>query len=172
MKSALANQLGMDVIVTDHHQTDEAHASGCRRDESSSGRRAAILFGGSVPRDWPTKSRRPISCATARRGVPLESLLDLVALATIADVVPLQDENRGLCEQGLVQISRGARCGIRALKQVAGVTRDCTAETIAFKLAPRLNAAGRLDHAHAGSAAVDDRHRRPRRSGWPIGWSS
>ena len=47
-------------------------------------------------------------------------------------------------------MSRGARCGLRALKQVAGITRDCTAETIAFKLAPRLNAAGRLDHAILG----------------------
>ena len=46
----------------------------------------------------------------------MESLLDLVALATIADVVPLQDENRGFVQQGLVQISRGARCGIRALE--------------------------------------------------------
>jgi single-stranded-DNA-specific exonuclease len=74
----------------------------------------------------------------------------LVALATIADVVPLQDENRRFVREGLVQISRGARCGIRALKQVAGITRDCSAETIAFKLAPRLNAAGRLDHAMLG----------------------
>src|SRR6185436_8125475 len=64
--------------------------------------------------------------------------------------VPLQDENRGFVQKGLVQISRGARCGIRALKQVAGVVRDCSPETIAFKLAPRLNAAGRLDHALLG----------------------
>ena len=83
-------------------------------------------------------------------GVPLESLLDLVALATVADVVPLQDENRGFVREGLVQLSRGARCGVRALKQVAGVTQDCTAETIAFKLAPRINAAGRLDDAMLG----------------------
>jgi single-stranded-DNA-specific exonuclease len=83
-------------------------------------------------------------------GVPLESLLDLVALATIADVVPLHDENRGFVREGLAQISRGSRCGIRALKQVAGIVRDCSAETIAFKLAPRLNAAGRLDHAMLG----------------------
>jgi single-stranded-DNA-specific exonuclease len=83
-------------------------------------------------------------------GVPLESLLDLVALATVADIVPLHDENRGFVREGLAQLSRGARCGVRALKQVAGVTRDCTAETIAFKLAPRINAAGRLDDAMLG----------------------
>jgi single-stranded-DNA-specific exonuclease len=65
-------------------------------------------------------------------------------------VVPLHDENRGFVREGLAQISRGARCGVRALKQSAGVTRDCTAETIAFKLAPRINAAGRLDDAMLG----------------------
>ena len=74
----------------------------------------------------------------------------LVALATIADVVPLQDENRAFVRAGLLLISRGARCGLRALKQVAGITRDCSAETIAFKLGPRLNAAGRLDQAIKG----------------------
>jgi single-stranded-DNA-specific exonuclease len=73
-----------------------------------------------------------------------------VALSTIADVVPLQDENRSLVREGLAQISRGARCGLRALKHVAGVTRDCTADTVAFRLAPRLNAAGRLDEAIIG----------------------
>jgi single-stranded-DNA-specific exonuclease len=76
--------------------------------------------------------------------------LDLVALSTIADVVPLQDENRAFVREGLAQLSRGARCGIRALKQVSGVTKACIAETIAFKLAPRLNAAGRLDDAIKG----------------------
>jgi single-stranded-DNA-specific exonuclease len=62
----------------------------------------------------------------------------------------LHDENRTFVREGLKQLSRGARCGVRALKQVAGVTRDCTAETIAFKLAPRINAAGRLDDAMLG----------------------
>jgi single-stranded-DNA-specific exonuclease len=76
--------------------------------------------------------------------------LDLAALATIADVVPLQDENRLFVREGLAHISRGARCGIRALKQVAGISRECTTETIAFKLGPRLNAAGRLDEAIKG----------------------
>src|SRR5438874_2224628 len=51
-------------------------------------------------------------------GVPLESLLDLVALATVADVVPMHDENRTFVREGLVRLSRGARCGVRALKQV------------------------------------------------------
>jgi single-stranded-DNA-specific exonuclease len=73
--------------------------------------------------------------------------MDLVALSTVADVVPLQDENRGFVREGLAQMTRGARCGIRALKLVAGIDRDCTADIVAFRLAPRVNAAGRLAHA-------------------------
>lgn len=145
----LAGELGMDVIVTDHHQTDEQmppavavmnpHREGAR-----------YPFRGLCSAALAYKVAQAYRMRYGEAGIPLESLLDLVALATIADVVPLQDENRGFVREGLAQLTRGARCGIRALKQVAGVTRDCTAETIAFKLAPRLNAAGRLDHAMLG----------------------
>jgi len=144
-----ARELGLDVIVTDHHQTGEEmppavavmnpHRAGAR-----------YPFTGLCSAGLAYKVVQAYRMRYGDAGVPLESLLDLVALATIADVVPLQDENRGFVREGLAQISRGARCGIRALKQVAGVVRDCSPETIAFKLAPRLNAAGRLDHAMLG----------------------
>jgi single-stranded-DNA-specific exonuclease len=146
---ALAARLGMDVIVTDHHQTDEelppavAVMNPHRAD-------ARYPFLGLCSAGLAYKVAQAYQLRYGEAGVPLESLLDLVALATIADVVPLHDENRGFVREGLKQISRGARCGIRALKQVAGAVRECTAETIAFKLAPRLNAAGRLDHAMLG----------------------
>ncbi|MBA5867659.1 MAG: single-stranded-DNA-specific exonuclease RecJ [Nitrospira sp. CR1.3] len=146
---ALANELGMDVIVTDHHQTNEQlppalalmnpHRAG-----------AQYPFRGLCSAALAYKVVEAYQSRYGDAGIPLESLMDLVALATIADVVPLHDENRGFVREGLAQLSRGSRCGIRALKQVAGVTKDCTAETIAFKLAPRLNAAGRLDHALLG----------------------
>jgi single-stranded-DNA-specific exonuclease len=145
---ALATQLGMDVIVTDHHQTDDHMPAA-----------VAVLNPHRADARYPFKGlcsaglAYKVAQAYQQRyesDVPMDSLLDLVALATIADVVPLHDENRGFVREGLAQISRGARCGIRALKQSAGVTRDCTAETIAFKLAPRINAAGRLDDAMLG----------------------
>ncbi|MDH4188408.1 MAG: single-stranded-DNA-specific exonuclease RecJ, partial [Nitrospira sp.] len=146
---ALAAGLGMDVVVTDHHQSDEAmppavavlnpHRTG-----------ACYPFRGLCSAALAYKVAQAYQSRYGVAGVPLESLLDLVALATVADVVPLHDENRNFVREGLVQLSRGARCGVRALKQVAGVTRDCTAETIAFKLAPRINAAGRLDDAMLG----------------------
>ena len=146
---ALAAQLGMDVVVTDHHQTDEdmpqavavlnPHRAG-----------AFYPFRGLCSAALAYKVAQAYQMRYGIAGVPLESLLDLVALATVADVVPLHDENRNFVREGLVQLSRGSRCGVRALKQAAGVTRDCTAETIAFKLAPRINAAGRLDDAMLG----------------------
>lgn len=145
----LANQLGLDVIVTDHHQTDAdmptalAVMNPHRQD-------AQYPFQGLCSGGLAYKVAQAYEAKYGSGSVPLESLLDLVALATIADVVPLQDENRLFVREGLAQISQGARCGIRALKHVAGISRECTAETIAFKLGPRLNAAGRLDEAIKG----------------------
>jgi single-stranded-DNA-specific exonuclease len=145
----LARHLGMDVIVTDHHQTgEEMPPAVAVMNPHRAGARYPFL--GLCSAGLAYKVAQAYQLRFGEAGVPLESLLDLVALATVADVVPLQDENRGFVREGLVQISRGARCGIRALKQVAGVVRDCSPETIAFKLAPRLNAAGRLDHAMLG----------------------
>ena len=145
----LAKQLGMDVIVTDHHQTgDVMPPAAAVMNPHRAG--AQYPFRGLCSAGLAYKVAQAYQSRYGQAGVPVESLLDLVALATIADVVPLQDENRGFVREGLAQISRGARCGIRALKQVAGVVRDCSPETIAFKLAPRLNAAGRLDHAMLG----------------------
>jgi single-stranded-DNA-specific exonuclease len=83
----------------------------------------------------------------------LKNYCDLVALGTVADMVPLIGENRILCKTGLELINDGQRPGLTALLKVSGIRNDTLdAEDIAFRLAPRLNAAGRLDHA---SRAVD-----------------
>ena len=143
---AVARELGMDVIVTDHHQTDATMPAALA--VLNPHRRDAIYpFKGLCSAGLAYKV---VSAYQQRYGsgdVDPESCLDLVALATVADIVPLQDENRILVREGLRQITRGARCGLRALKQVAGIAKDCTSETIGFRLGPRLNAAGRLDHA-------------------------
>ncbi|MBS0182268.1 MAG: single-stranded-DNA-specific exonuclease RecJ [Nitrospira sp.] len=145
----LANQLGIDVVVTDHHQSDREMPPALavmnpHRPE------ARYPFQGLCSGGLAYKVVQAYARKYGSGSVPLESLLDLVALATIADVVPLQDENRLFVREGLAQISRGTRCGIRALKHVAGISRECTTGTIAFKLGPRLNAAGRLDEAIKG----------------------
>lgn len=145
----LALSLGMDVLVTDHHQTEEAMP-----------RALAVMNPHRKDAVYPF----PALCSGAlaykvceayirKYGGSAELLagqLDLVALATVADVVPLVDENRLFVREGLARITAGARPGLRALKQVSGIDRPCTTGMLAFKLVPRLNAAGRLDHAMLG----------------------
>ena len=133
-----ARRLGVDMIVTDHHRPGEALPD------------CPIVA--TRPSDYPF----PDLCGTGVVVKLAQALLgadhpaiarhaDLVALATIADVVPLVDENRALATSGLRGLSRTQKPGLRALMRVAGVdpaTVDATA--VAFRLAPRLNAAGRL----------------------------
>ncbi len=144
----LANRLGLDVVVTDHHQPDE-HLPPAMALLNPYRTGTAYPFKGLCSGGLAFKV---VQAYQMKYGADfsLDMLYDLVALSTIADIVPLQDENRRFVREGLAQLSRGARCGIRALKQMAGIARDCTAETVAFKLAPRLNAAGRLAHALLG----------------------
>jgi single-stranded-DNA-specific exonuclease len=80
-------------------------------------------------------------------GVDLREFLDLVALGTLADLVPLQDENRTLVRKGLVQMADSKWIGISALMRVAGVRPPLDSGDVGFKLGPRMNAAGRLGTA-------------------------
>ena len=77
----------------------------------------------------------------------LKSKLDLVALGTVADIVPLVEENRVLVQRGAIEIGRTSRVGLRKLMQVAGVRPPILPEDIGYRLGPRLNAAGRLSTA-------------------------
>ena len=79
----------------------------------------------------------------------LKEQLDLAALGTVADLVPLHGENRILVRKGLEKIARSTRPGLCALKTVAGLDGHIEAHHIGFRLGPRLNASGRLDHAKA-----------------------
>jgi single-stranded-DNA-specific exonuclease len=84
--------------------------------------------------------RRPIE-------FDLKSKLDLVALGTVADIVPLQGENRILVQRGAIEIARSRRPGLRRLIAVSGVRPPILPEHIGFRLGPRLNASGRLSNA-------------------------
>jgi len=151
----LAAELGLDLIITDHHQPPEhlpaalarlnPHLPGCRfpfKELAGVGVAFFLLAG--------VRRRLRESGWFASRSEPdLRRQLDLVALGTIADMVPLQGVNRTLVGAGLQLLDRGERLGVRALREVAGVkTIDCGA--VGFRLAPRLNAAGRLEDAKLG----------------------
>lgn len=140
---ALAKSLGMDVIVTDHHLPEQtlppaiALLNPCRTD-------SRYPFQGLCSGGLAYKTATAYVEKYGAAGFDPEAHLDLVALATIADVAPLQAENRRLVRQGLALLSTGDRPGVRALKAVAGVNGPCGVGTVGFTLAPRLNAAGRL----------------------------
>jgi len=77
----------------------------------------------------------------------LKSKLDLVALGTVADIVPLRGENRVLVQRGAIEIARTSRIGLQKLMQIAGVRSPILPDDIGYRLGPRLNAAGRLSTA-------------------------
>jgi single-stranded-DNA-specific exonuclease len=139
---AQARSLGVETIVTDHHQR-AAELPDCPiLHPEIDGYPFTGLCGTAVA--WK------LSCAL--RGVPDDARdLDLVALATVADVVPLVGENRSLVKRGLEEIRRMRRPGIRALVEAAKCEPTRLDEgDLAFRLAPRINAAGRLYRADAG----------------------
>ncbi len=142
---ALARSLGMEVVVTDHHQPAAELPDCPLLHPALDGYPFAELCGTAVA--WK------LACALreAARGPGPERDLDLVALATVADVVPLLGENRSLVRRGLDEIRRARRPGMRALLAAAGCEPDRLDEgDLAFRLAPRVNAAGRLYRADAG----------------------
>lgn len=143
---AEANKLGMEVIVTDHHnlpaELPEAFAIINPKmipdhpSEHLSGAGVAFKFA------WAL-----LKIAGEKDGAFLTSLLDLASLGTISDVVPLNRENRILAAAGLVQINQRKRLGIRELAENASLNGRISVRDVNFGLAPRLNAAGRLEHA-------------------------
>jgi single-stranded-DNA-specific exonuclease len=156
---ACANSLGMDVIVTDHHEVPEVQVPALailNPKQSDCSFPFEGLAGVGVAFNLVMALRKELRerGAWARTGEPnLREYLDLVALGTIADIVPMVDENRIFVRNGLEELSRSQRPGIAALKSVCGVeNEDVTVTTVAYRLAPRLNAVGRIADA---SVAVE-----------------
>lgn len=143
---AHARTLGIDVVVTDHHEPGPVLPDA-----------VAVVNPIRPGCDYPFNSLAGVGVTFklaqalhAARGEADRALeaLDLVALGTIADVVPLVGENRILARHGLERLASTARPGLRALIEVAGIgEKRLTDMHVAFFLAPRLNAAGRMGHA-------------------------
>ncbi len=141
----LANEMGMDVIVTDHHTPPPnlppaIAVIDAKRDDSQYPFRELAAVG---------LAYRIIHALRQHLGRDEdEGLLDLVALGSVADMAPLVDDNRNLVKRGLEVLNRAERPGLRELMARAGVTPGgLDTESISFALAPRINAAGRVDHA-------------------------
>jgi single-stranded-DNA-specific exonuclease len=153
---AAARALGMDVLITDHHlpgaQLPDANVIVNPNLGGSSFGSRALAGVGVAFYVMAALGRRLAEAGLAAALPSVAQLLDLVALGTIADVVPLDANNRVLVAQGLKRI-RAGRCvaGIRALLDIAGrPLPDLTAADLAFGVAPRLNAAGRIDDMTIG----------------------
>ena len=155
---ALANQLGMDVIITDHHlpaDTLPNALSIVNPNQVGCGFESKNLAGVGVMFYVLIATRAELRKRGAYTDKPepnLSELLDLVALGTVADVVKLDQNNRILVAQGLQRIRAGKMCaGIAALLKIAG--RDAQKAStfdLSFAIGPRLNAAGRLDDMALG----------------------
>jgi single-stranded-DNA-specific exonuclease len=145
---ALARSLGVEVIVSDHHlpRADGALPDAPIVHPSLCGYPCAELCAAAVAH----KLAQAMLEAAGRDAREAEEDLDLVALATIADVVPLVGENRALVRGGLRTLAATAKPGLRALMAVARVDPSKVDErAVGFGLAPRINAAGRLYRADA-----------------------
>ncbi len=171
---ARARELGLEVIVTDHHLPGEALPDG------------ALLINPRQPDcSYPFPDLAGVGLAlklalalSARAGRPLqlEALLRMACLGTIADVVPLVGENRVIAALGLEALAATRSVGLKALIAVAGLKAPFSAADVGYRIGPRLNAAGRLaspegalellltrDPARAGELAGElERHNRAR----------
>lgn len=141
---AYLNELGIDVIILDHHES------------STRGRPPAIAV---VNAKLEEQSPLTYLCSAGvvfklahamlkRRRLAdfdLREYLDIVAIATVADIVPLINENRLLTRHGLRVLARGANTGLKALNEVTGLRNTPNASHVSFRIGPRLNAAGRMD---------------------------
>lgn len=133
--------LGVEVIIVDHHEPLEAQRPDCTAlvnpkcgEDFTYLCAAGVVFklGHALLKTRPS-------------GLDLKELLDLVAIATIADIVPLVGENRILVRHGLKRLPASLNPGLLALQEVAGLDGDLTSMDVGFRISPRINAAGRMD---------------------------
>jgi single-stranded-DNA-specific exonuclease len=144
---ALARSLGMEVVVTDHHRPEKALPD------------APVLNPWRDDCSYPFKDLAGVGVAFKlvsalarerglREGAELR-FLDLVCLGTVGDVVPLLGENRLFVQHGLRLLPKSPKAGVGALVAAAGIGGEVGSRHVAFALAPRINAAGRMEHAQA-----------------------
>ena len=133
---------GIDVIVVDHHET------------GAGGRPPAVAvvnpklgddYGYLCSAGVVFKLAHALLKTRRLEGVDLKEILDLVAVATVADIVPLVDENRMLVRHGLRRLPQTTNLGLNALMEVSGISGYASSSDVGFRIGPRINAAGRMD---------------------------
>ncbi len=147
-----AKENGLDVIVTDHHLSDDEkglpaavavvnpNSSGCRYpDKNLAGVGVALKLAQALLDEQADSAR-------------MNEFLEIAAIGTIADMMNLTGENRAIVSLGLRQLNRTKNFGLRALMEVADCTSEMNSLHIGFRIAPRINAAGRMD---VGSSVVE-----------------
>ena len=139
----LANELGCDVIVTDHHKIQDTMPNAY-----------AIIHPEHPDGNYPFKKLAGVGVAFKLAHALLEIfpdfLLDLVAIGTIADMVSITDENRIFVKQGLELINEDPRIGLKMLLELSGIDTKIDEQTVGFYIAPKLNSIGRMDSAKLG----------------------
>lgn len=149
---AHANNIGLDMIITDHHSLGPVMPAGTavinpKRPDSAYPEDMLAGVGIAYKLAQALKQSRP-----NRAAFDESDLLDLVAIGTVADLAPLLKENRKLVIDGLQSLNNSKRAGIAAIARAARLTPgSLTAESIAFGIGPRINAAGRLAHAYSAA---------------------
>jgi single-stranded-DNA-specific exonuclease len=146
---------GVDVIVLDHHEPP-LRGNGFTSESNSALPKCVAVVNPKADPESPFQYLCSVGivfklCHGLLKRRPLDfdfkSKLDLVALGTVADIVPLHGENRTLVQRGAIEIAKSRRPGLRKLIQLSGVKAPVLPDDIGFRLGPRLNAAGRLSTA-------------------------
>ena len=150
-ETAYAARLGMDLVITDHHECKEVLPAA-----------VAVVDPRREDCPYPFKALAGVGVALklvlaleepARRDALLRRYGDLAAIGTVADVMELTGENRTIVSLGLEQVRHTARPGLQALIREAGLSeKPLNSISVGYTLAPRLNAAGRMGRAPEGGA--------------------
>ena len=139
----LANNLGCDVIITDHHKIQDEIPKAY-----------AVIHPEHPEGQYPFGKLAGVGVAFKLAHALLEIypdfLLDLVAIGTVADMVSLTDENRIFVKQGIELLNEDPRIGIKMLLELSNITTNIDEQTIGFYIAPKLNSIGRMDSAKVG----------------------
>ncbi len=155
-----ANEKGINIIITDHHTTDERLPDAY-----------AVLNPKRSDCEYPFKGLcgggvafKLITALAIKLNIPfseIEEILPLITLGTAADIVPMKDENRIIVDHGLKMLSSIKRPGLKVLLELAGLKNNVSVGQLVFGIAPRINAAGRLGDANRAVECMvtNDEHR-------------